>query len=324
MDDLLKRLADKRQQLRQLDHLDELLENLRRWYRVELTYTSNAIEGSTLGRLQTSLVIEKDQTIAGKSLTEHLEAVGHAKAVDHIWGLSTRSKAADISVDTIFDIHRLVLGQVDPDNAARLRRTAVRVVGSRSAFPNHLQVSALVDDLVRQIGDSGGSPCLNAAQAHLGLVSIHPFVDGNGRTARLLMNLILMQSGYPPAIIRKRDRLKYLQLVEDVHMGGSPEPFYAFIFQAIDRSLDIYLKPEKVVSAEPELIKIGDLARLTQETVSTLRYWTNQGLLPPVDISSSKYRWYDHSAVDRVRLIRKLQSERFNLGEIKQKLTEFD
>ena len=324
MDGLLKRLADKRDRLRRLERLEELLDNLRRWYRVELTYTSNAIEGSTLGRLQTSLVIEKNQAIAGKTLTEHLEAVGHAKAVDHIWDLSARSKASDIGVDTIFDIHRLVLGQADPDNAARLRRTAVRAAGSRTVFPDHLRVSALVDDLVRYIRDSNDPPCLKAAQAHLQLVGIHPFVDGNGRTARLLMNLILMQSGYPPAIIRKRDRLKYLQLLEDAQIGGGSEPFHAFIFQTVDRSLDICLKPEKIVPAERKLIKIGDLARLTQTAVSTLRYWTGQGLLPPADVSPSRYRWYDLSAVDRVKLVRKLQAERFNLREIKQKLAEID
>ena len=319
MDDLLKRLADKRYRLGRLDQLEELLDNLRQWYRVELTYTSNALEGNTLGRLQTSLVIEKDQTIAGKSLTEHLEAVGHARAVDHIWDLASQSKTDSVSVDTIFDIHRLVLGQVDPDNAARLRRTAVRVAGSQTVFPNHLRVSALLDDLVNDIRN-GSQPCLKAAQAHLQLVSIHPFADGNGRTARLLMNLILMQSGYPPAIIRKRDRLKYLQLLEDAQTGGDFEPFCAFIFGAIDRSLDICLKPEKADLPQAKLIKIGDLARLSQETVSTLRYWTDQGLLPPADISASKYRWYNQSAVVRVKLIRQLQAQRFNLGEIKQKM----
>ena len=324
MDDLLRRLAAKCDQLRQLDQPEELLDNLRQWYRVELTYTSNALEGSTLGRLQTSLVIEKNQAVAGKSLTEHLEALGHAKAVDYIWGLANQLKTGDVSVDTILYIHRLVLGQADPDNAACLRRTAVRVAGSRAGFPNHLRVSDLLDDLVDTIRNDDSPPCLKAAQAHLELVSIHPFVDGNGRTARLLMNLILMQSGYPPAIIRKRDRFKYLQLLEDAQTGGSPEPFYVFVFGAIDRSLDIYLKPEAIEPPDPKLIKIGDLARLTQETVSTLRYWTNQGLLPPVDIAPSKYRLYDHSAVDRAKLIRQLQYKRFSLEEIKQKLAKAD
>lgn len=324
IDDLLKHLAGKRDQLRQLDQLEELLDNLRQWYRVELTYTSNALEGSTLGRLQTSLVIEKDQTIAGKSLTEHLEAVGHAKAVDHIWDLAGKSKTDSVSVDTIFGIHRLILGPADPDNAARLRRTAVRVAGSRTVFPNHLRVSALLDDLANDIRNDSNPPCLKAAWAHLRLVSIHPFVDGNGRTARLLMNLILLQSGYPPAVIRKRDRLKYLQLLEAAQTGGSPEPFYDFVFRAIDRSLDICLNPEKVDAAEPELIKIGELARLTRETTSTLRYWTSQGLLPPVEITASKYRWYDQSAVGRVKLIRRLQAQRLNLEEIKQKLAGSD
>ena len=178
----------------------------------------------------------------------------------------------------------------------------------------------MMDELVEYIRTTKAHTCLKAAQAHLQFVSIHPFVDGNGRTARLLMNLLLLQAGWPPAIIRKTDRLRYLQLLEEAQTQDRKESFYIFVLQAVERSLDMCLKPDSPDPAEPRLLKIGSLARLTKEPVSTLRYWTDQGLLMPADISPSKYRWYAPSAVERIQKIRQLQDQRFTLREIKEQL----
>ena len=320
MDDFLKRLDNKKKRLGSTPSLNEQLAQLWQWYKVELTYTSNALEGNTLDRRQTALIIDKNLSVAGKSLTEHLEAANHAQAADYIWQLSDKTQAQDIDLEIVLRIHSLILDKIDDDNAGRLRRMSVRVIGSSTVFPNYMRVPAMLDELVEDIRTAKMHACLKAARAHLRLVSIHPFVDGNGRTARLLMNLLLLQAGWPPAVIRKTDRLRYLQLLEEAQTKDRKEPFYIFILQAVERSLDMHLKPDSPAPSEPRLLKIGELARLTKEPVSTLRYWTDRGLLLPADISPSKYRWYAPSSVKRVRKIRQLQNQRFTLEEIKEQL----
>ena len=153
------------------------------------------MEGNTLTRLETATIIDKDLTVAGKSLTEHIEAVNHARAVDYIWHLS--QERLEITIDTILEIHRLVLSSIDDVNAGRFRTVSVRAVGSKTVFPNSAKVRDKVKLLVNYINTSQDQACLLAAKAHLDLVSIHPFVDGNGRSGRLLMNLLLLRAGYP-------------------------------------------------------------------------------------------------------------------------------
>lgn len=324
MSDLLEVLSAKKARLDKLQPLPNAqIKNLDEWYRVELTYTSNAIEGNTLTRRETALVVDKGLTIQGKSLVEHLEAVNHADAVDFIRGLAVKTKSKDITKDTILDIHRLILKRIDDANAGRFRSVPVRVTGSRTVFPNYLRVPEMVDEFITDLHKAASKqhPCFVAAFAHYQLVSIHPFVDGNGRTARLLMNLILEQSGYPPAIIRKEDRLKYIEALEQAQTGGSTDAFYTLVYQAIEHSLNIYLGEDKQSPvAEPKLLKIGDLARLTNEGVVTLRHWTDEGLLTLADRSTGGYRLYDNSMVKRVRQIRDLQKQRYSLAEIKDKL----
>src|SRR2546430_12146477 len=131
MDELLKKLTAKKDRLDGLPPLPpELIKNLDEWYRVELTYTSNAIEGNTLTRAETALVIEKGITVQGKTLTEHLEAKNHAAAVDFIKALAKRTKPTDIIEGTILDIHRHILKSIDDANAGRYRNVPIRVQGS--------------------------------------------------------------------------------------------------------------------------------------------------------------------------------------------------
>lgn len=298
----------------------EQLANLRQWYKVELTYTSNALEGNTLNRRQTAQVVDKSLSVAGKSLTEHLEAMNHAQAIDYIWRLAGKTGARDIDAKTILNIHSLILDKIDDTNAGRLRHIPVRVVGSKTVFPNHARVSAMMDDLVQYIQTSEVHTCLKASQAHLQLVSIHPFIDGNGRTARLLMNLLLLQDGWPPVIIAKTERLRYLKLLEEAQTQDRTEPFHIFILQAAIRSFNIYLKPDFPAPDPQRLFKIGDLARLSGEPVSTLRFWTDQGILRSAETSPAKYRWYAPESIKQVKRIRKLQNRRFTIKEIKSKL----
>ena len=299
------------------------IQNLDEWYRVELTYTSNAIEGNTLTRDQTALVVDKGMTIKGKSLIEHLEAKNHAEAVDYVRELASHTKPIDITVNTLQDIHRIVLRGIDDTNAGGFRTVPIRVSGSRYIFPNYVKVPDLMSDLLNKLHENAKTmhPCTLAGWFHYEFVTIHPFYDGNGRTARLLMNLILEQFGYPPAIIRKEDRLVYINAIEQVRFGSTMDDFYNLIYKAVGRSFDIYLDREQnQPSNDRKLLKIGDIARLTDEPVATIRYWTENGLLKAADITQAGYRLYDRSMIERVKEVRRLQQQRFTLAEIKQKV----
>jgi Fic family protein len=166
-----------------------------------------------------------------------------------------------------------------------------------------------------------------AAEAHYTLVTIHPFVDGNGRTARLLMNLILLMHGYPPAIIRKRDRLAYISSLEKAQLGGSKDDYLKIIAKSVDRSLDIYLKAinaedQEETQDDETLLKIGALAKQAGETVATIRFWTKEGILQIAETTESNYALYSVEMIERCKRVQKLKAERYTLAEIQQILTE--
>jgi Fic family protein len=218
-----------------------LVKNLDDWFRVELTYTSNAIEGNTLTRNETALVIEKNLTIGGKTINEHLEAKGHAEAYDFIKRSMDKPRHG-VALDDILDIHQIILERIDPPNAGKLRNIAVRIAGSTAVLPSPAKVPALMAQFILWLNAAEGHAAEIAADAHFKLVTIHPFVDGNGRTVRLLMNLLLMQKGYPPALILKEERLAYINAIERAEGEGDFEPYYRVIYGGIERSLDIYLQ----------------------------------------------------------------------------------
>jgi len=303
-----------------------LVQNLDDWFRVELTYTSNAIEGNTLSRRETALVVQKGITVGGKSLVEHLEATNHVKALAWVHDQVGRKPHRIAEVD-ILAIHDLILRGIDDANAGHYRQVPVRLAGSMVVLPNHRKVPDLMEDFAAWIRASRKQhPVELAAEAHYRLVTIHPFVDGNGRTGRLLMNLILLMSGYPPAIIRKRDRLPYIGSLERAQLGGSKDAYLELIFKAVNRSLDIYLKAASgevsVMDEGGRLLKIGDLAKSTRVNVSTIRHWTKTGLLEVAEVTDAGYQLYPESAVERVGLIKKLKAERFTLSEIADKLSK--
>lgn len=248
MDDILKRLTEKKRVLDAYRPLPpELVKNLEDWYKVELTYTSNAIEGNTLSRQETALVVEKGLTVAGKSVKEHLEALNHAHALDFITSLIT-TRRKEITENHILEIHKLILSKIDDTNAGRYRSVPVRIAGSTVILPNPLKVPDMMQQFVEWLHeDTQLHPATISAEAHFKLVTIHPFVDGNGRTARLLMNVLLLEEGYPPAIIRNEDRTLYIDSIEKVQLGGSLDDFLHLIYEAIERSLDIYLDAAKGV-----------------------------------------------------------------------------
>lgn len=304
MDDKLQLLTTKKQRLDTFRPLPpELVKNLDDWFKVELTYTSNAIEGNTLTRAETALIVEKGLTVQGKSLTEHLGATNHVEALDYVKMLVGK-KRQSISENDILEIHRLILNKIEAGNAGRYRTQHARLTGSDVILPNPVKVPDLMEKFARWLISRNLDRIVKiAADAHYKLVSIHPFSDGNGRTSRLLMNLLLMQEGYPPAIIRKEDRLAYINSLEKAQKGNGSDDFYNLIYEAVDRSLDIYLEavtPEKGSVAEPSpeqrFYTTGEVAKLLQVDPESVRRYVRSNKLRAVRLGGKFIR------IDRVDL----------------------
>jgi len=306
MDNKLIQLTSKKQKLDEFRPLPlELVRNLDEWFKIELTYTSNAIEGNTLTRAETALVVEKGLTVKGKSLTEHLEATNHVEALEYVKTLVGK-KRQEITERDISNIHRLILNNIEEDIAGRYRQQHARITGSEVVLPNPVKIPKLMQEFIEWLGNSNSDHVAKiASDAHYKLVSIHPFTDGNGRTSRLLMNLLLMQEGYPPAIIRKEDRLEYIDSLENAQKGDSLEDFYNLIYEAIDRSLDIYLEalePERASAREPAIEQrfytTEEVARLLRVDPESVRRYVRSGKLRAVKLGG-KFIRIDRADLDR-------------------------
>ena len=175
----------------------DLVRNLEEWFRVELTYTSNAIEGNTLTRQETAVVLEKGLTVGGKTMQEHLEAVNHGRALDWLKGIVAGPRHA-VGEKEILELHGMILKGIDDANAGRYRTMMVRISGSTVVLPNARKVPELMKKFTAWLKSSPAlHPAEFVAQAHYRLVSIHPFIDGNGRTGRLFLNWQRMMAGLP-------------------------------------------------------------------------------------------------------------------------------
>ena len=298
MEDKLLQLEAKKKRLASHKPLqNELTKNLDEWFLIELTYTSNAIEGNTLTRAETAMVVEEGLTVSGKSLTEHQEAINHAQAFVYIQTLISK-KRQELTAKEILDIHSIILNKIDDTNKGRYRNIAVRLKGSETILPNPLKVPELMEEFVKWLqGKNSSHPVQIAIDAHFRLVSIHPFVDGNGRTARLLMNLLLMQAGFPPAIVRKEDRSVYINSLEKGQTKGDLADYYTTMFEAINRSLDIYLEAvEPARTDTTELISeqrfytTEEVAKLLQVDPETVRRYVRQGDLRAVKLGGKFIR----------------------------------
>lgn len=241
---LLKRIEKKFSALKASRPLSSsIVKKLREQFALELTYNSNAIEGNKLTLRETSLVINDGLTVKGKSLRDHLEARNHSEAIHFIYDLIEHEKRHTISEYLIRSLQQLVVKDIESKETGRYRLGSVMVTGSKHHPPDAFEVPKLMQELVTWINKSLNKlhPIELAALVHHRLVHIHPFTDGNGRTARLFMNLLLMQKGYPMVIILKNDRQKYYRALEKADSGHTDE-IEKFIAQAVERSMNIYLK----------------------------------------------------------------------------------
>jgi Fic family protein len=214
------------------------LAQLQKYYDVELTYTSNAIEGNTLTHRETAEVIEHGITVGGKSLREHLEAVDHYEALQ--WMRRLAAQTESIGEDTVCELHRCIVARSQPAIAGIYSAHPRRVAGSPVIFPNASKVPILMEEFGAWLAHAPSTPA-GAFDAHFRLTAIHPFSDGNGRTARLLMNLMLIRGGYPPVAVRPEDRKPYLDALERGSLSNELQPFQTFMYERLDATLDEYL-----------------------------------------------------------------------------------
>ncbi|WP_116135482.1 Fic family protein [Trinickia diaoshuihuensis] len=216
------------------------LASLREKLTLEWTYHSNAIEGNTLTLRETKVVLE-GITVGGKTLREHFEAVNHRDAILYVEEIVAKQES--LTDWQIRNIHGLVLKGIDDAEAGRYRQENVVISGASAVPPDFLHLPAEMAALVAWYEQAGAMrPVERAAQLHTRFVKIHPFIDGNGRTARLLLNFELMKFGYPPAVIRKEDRLAYYDALDEACVSGNFENITHLVAEAVKRSLDTYLQ----------------------------------------------------------------------------------
>ena len=234
--DTKKMLLDSKRPLPQ-----HTVRSLREHLLIEWTYNSNAIEGNTLTIYETKVVLE-GITIGGKTLREHLEVINHREAIIYIEEIVRKNEP--LSEWQIRNIHRLILSKIDDDNAGVYRKENVRIAGARHIPPNFYELAGEMQGLMKWYEGEGSTlhPVERAAQLHIEFVGIHPFVDGNGRTSRLLSNLELMKHGYPPIVIRKEARLAYYDALDKAHTTGECGDFIALVVAELNHELNTYIK----------------------------------------------------------------------------------
>lgn len=213
------------------------LERLNEEFVTEYTYNSNAIEGNTLTLRETDMVL-RGLTVERKSLKEHLEVIGHKEAFDYIRQLI--SENAEISEKVIKDIHYLVLADKKEDRG-RYRRVPVRIMGAAHEPVQPYLIVPKMEELLEQYKNSEEDIVTKLARFHIEFEGIHPFIDGNGRTGRLLVNLELMKAGYPPIDIKFTDRLKYYEAFDEYHVKHNVSTMADMFARYLNKSLDLYL-----------------------------------------------------------------------------------
>jgi len=216
------------------------LQKIKEALATEWTYNSNSIEGNTITLQETQLILQEGITIKGKSLREHFEIKNHELALNYLYNLVDKDYV--FNVKDILDLHNYVLRSIEEDFAGRLRNAGVRITGANFVPPNARKVPGLLDELIDFVNRNplGLNPVELATIFHHKFVWIHPFFDGNGRTIRLVMNLLLLKENFTPAIILSTDRQKYYAALNQAN-NGNYYKLSLLMAQALERTLNIYL-----------------------------------------------------------------------------------
>ena len=245
MNVMLKKVDVLKEQLSALRPLpEEALKKIQDALDIEYTYESNRIEGNTLTLQETALVVNEGVTISGKSMREHLEAINHTEAISYIKDIAKQD--IEISERTIKEIHALILHGIDRGNAGRYRTVPVMISGSTHMPPQPYLIEKQMEDFIlrfKQLEKEKVHPVLIAAYLHDELVRIHPFIDGNGRTSRLLMNLYLLRNGYVIITLKGSNdaKVSYYMALEKSHTENLPEDFQKLVVEAEIAALQKYL-----------------------------------------------------------------------------------
>lgn len=286
MDRLEKKLQERiEQKLKTLNKLRPLphsaIKKLQEQFSIEMTYNSNAIEGNSLTFKETFLVINEGITIKGKPLKDHLEAKNHYEALEYLYDLVEKGKQQTVSETLIRNLHQLVVQDTEKEWAGKYRNSNVIIAGADHTPPEAFEVPALMRDLIKWLKEKQRKIHIVelAALFHHKLTYIHPFFDGNGRTARIAMNLLLMQKGYPLVVILKNDRKKYYQALAQADKGNY-NPFLRFVAQAVERTLDIYLKTLTPANKKKErYLPLSEISKKTPYSAKYLNLLARQGKL---------------------------------------------
>lgn len=258
-----------------------LVKKLREQFEVELTYNSNGIEGNSLTLKETFLVINEGITIKGKPLKDHLEAKNHYEALEYLAGFIEHDRKHTISEMLIRNLHQLITQDTEKEWAGKYRDRNVIIGGASHTPPEAIEVPGKMHDLIGWIRKNKNKlhPVELAALVHHKLVYIHPFFDGNGRTARLTMNLLLMQEGYPLVVVLKNDRKKYYRVLAKADQRDCA-PLARFIAQCVERSLNIYLKALTPASVKKEVfLPLSEFCKATDFSAKYLNLLARQGKL---------------------------------------------
>lgn len=241
--ELLERIENYKAKINELRPFEgNLLKQIRDYYRIGLTWSSNALEGNTLTITETKVVLEDGLTVGGRPLHDLYETVGHGEAYDFMFNLFSERR---IDIDDIKTMHRLFYRSIESEYAGVWRNKQIFVTGSDYEFPQPEELETLIKDLDNWIKTERNNyhPVKFAALLHLKFVTIHPFVDGNGRISRLIMNLALIQDGYLLAIVPPVCRLEYLSAIQQYQNKKDDKLFIEFI-------------AERVLETEKEIMRL--------------------------------------------------------------------
>jgi Fic family protein len=282
---LLASIEGKKRELDRLRPLPpSIVKKLKEQFLIEWTYNSNAIEGNTLSLQETELVLNRGLTIGNKSLKEHFEAINHKECIELIEEFVEKKK--ELNTEFIKELHKIILKNIDDYQAGVYRKTNVRILGAVHIPPDATKIERLMDEFLEWYYSNKHTMSVPelAAWVQYKFVWIHPFIDGNGRTARLLMNLVLLQNGYPPAVILNLDRQKYYRVLRQADMD-KPKEFMNFIGRSIERSLVIYLNSVTPASKKKEhqgYISLKEATKYCNYSLEYLSLLARTGKLPAI------------------------------------------
>ena len=286
-----KRVAEKKQKLASMGQLTpQRIKEISERMQVDFVYNSNKIEGSTLSRGETELVLRGitigkksiPEALRGKDLGDILVAQNHSSAINLIKKIAF-DRTYKISEDDIKKIHGIVLKGVI-SSAGQYRSYDLEVKGAGFIPPPFYDVPKHMKELLNTLNNNPDElrPIELAAQIHYDFSWIHPFVDGNGRMSRLLLNLILVRNGYPFVVIKNVDKPQYLRALREMDVSGNFKPFLIYISRCVEQTLDLYLMSKKPAKKEEEFLPLAKLAKNTPYSAEYLSLLARKGRIDAI------------------------------------------